>query len=79
MSINYIESPKTVAEYDALCTKMELSLESPAPNSCKNCRFYETCGYSAKRTNNKGNTFFGPCILGFMSSGSRFFQPKPEV
>jgi hypothetical protein len=53
--IEAIESPKYVGEYDALCFRLKLSRANPAPNSCMNCHFFDTCGYSAKRHNDESN------------------------
>jgi hypothetical protein len=72
---DYLAAPRRIDEYEALCAQHGFCAANPAPNSCTNCRFIETCGYSHLDISEEKRRH-GPCILGKKSSGEWFFQPR---
>jgi hypothetical protein len=65
----------TIEQWEASWT----NAPTPAPNSCVNCRFELTCGYSGLAMSGRRTEPFsyGPCVLGEKSFGAGpFFQAR---
>ena len=58
--------------------KNNYNAENPAPNSCVNCEYEKTCGYSHLANLGYRTEFsYGECCLGERSYGmGTFFKPK---
>jgi len=54
--------------------------DNPALNSCINCKFELTCGYSHLAMIKERTRFsYGPCVLGDKSDGHPFFEQREHI